>query len=405
MEAELLDSLMAAPYPNGPVPDALAKLKTEFVTTRWPARLWRLTGDRAAHRKAYLARLKDRYQSLGGLNKVAGTAYRSWDDVPDFRGLPYPHEKTRAHKVNGVQVVALSGVWRDYVLSIPPAEREMVSPEKAYQDFLQVKHGSLEAINTAYGWSYERLADIELPIPEADYHHYVSHRGDYAWKFATFNFSQVISFTATKGRALWNTLILVLLTVGATLIVNPLAAYALSRFQLRATQSILIFLLATMAFPPEVAMIPAFLLLRDLGFLNTFAALVLPGLANGFSIFLLKGFFDSLPTELYEAASLDGASEVRMFTTITLPLCKPILAVIALNAFIGAYGGFMWAFLVCQDESMWTLMVWLYQFQQTMRLYPYMIMAALVLASIPTLLVFLFCQKIILRGIIIPTMK
>jgi multiple sugar transport system permease protein len=199
--------------------------------------------------------------------------------------------------------------------------------------------------------------------------------------------------------------VLVGLTILTTLTVNPLAAYALSRFQLRATNQILIFLLATMAFPPAVSMIPAFLLLRDLHLLNTFFALVLPGAANGFSIFLLKGFFDSLPKELYEAASIDGASELNMFTTITLPLCKPILAVIALNAFIGAYGGFMWAFLSCQDERMWTLMVWLYQFQQMYSSQPYMVMAALALASLPTFLIFLTCQKIILRGIIIPSMK
>ena len=95
--------------------------------------------------------------------------------------------------------------------------------------------------------------------------------------------------------------------------VNPLAAYALSRYRLSYTPKVLIFMLATMAFPAEVAMIPNFLLIKQLGLLNTFAALILPGLASGYFIFLLKGFFDSLPAELYEAASIDGASELRMF--------------------------------------------------------------------------------------------
>ena len=120
-------------------------------------------------------------------------------------------------------------------------------------------------------------------------------------------------------------------------------------------------------------------MLRDLHLLNTFAALILPGVANGFSIFLLKGFFDSLPKELYEAASIDGAGEIRMFIRISLPLCKPILAVIALQAFIAAYGSFMWAFLVCQDPKMWTLMVWLYQYQITAT--GHEVMAALLLAA------------------------
>ena len=400
-----IQSLYAAPFPSGSMPAELAEAYDEFMRQRWPARLLRLTGDHTAHRREYVARLEERYVSLSGLNKVAQTDYKSWGDVPYFAGLPYPHETTSAHQVNDAPINALSGVWRDYVQSVPLDQREMVCPERSYQQFLLAKYKSLGAINAAYGWTYARVADVALPIPEFDYADFVANQSHYFWQFATFNFSRVIAFIATKGRALWNTLILVCLTIAATLTVNPLAAYALSRFQLRGTQQILIFLLATMAFPPEVAMIPAFLLLRDLGMLNTFAALILPRLANGFSIFLLKGFFDSLPKELYEAASIDGASELRMFTTITFPLCKPILAVIALQAFMAAYGGFMWAFLVCQDDSMWTLMVWLYQFQQKMRMFPFMTMAALVLASLPTLIVFLFCQKIILRGIIIPTMK
>ena len=100
---------------------------------------------------------------------------------------------------------------------------------------------------------------------------------------------------------------------------------------------------------------------------------------------------------------LDGAGEVRMFCTITMPLCKPVLAVIALKAFTLAYGTFMFAFLTCQDPKMWTLMVFLYQFQQTYSV-P-LVMASLVISAIPTLLVFIFCQNIILRGIVIPTFK
>jgi multiple sugar transport system permease protein len=209
----------------------------------------------------------------------------------------------------------------------------------------------------------------------------------------------------TKGRAIWVTVLLVSLTIAGALTVNPLAAYALSRGKQSTSAKILIFFLATMAFPAEVAMIPGFLLLRDLNLLNTFGALVLPGLANGYSIFLLKGFFDSVPRELYEAAEIDGAGELTKFWRITFPMSKPILAVIALSAFTMAYGGFMWAFLTCQDPQMWTIMVWLYDFQSRYSMEPGMCMAAFALASVPTLLVFLFCQKIIMRGIVIPTMK
>ncbi len=137
-----------------------------------------------------------------------------------------------------------------------------------------------------------------------------------------------------------------------------------------------------------------------------FAALILPGLANGYWIFLLKGFFDSLPRELYEAAAIDGAPEWQVLWRISVPLVKPILAVSMLNAFIAAYNGWEWAIIVCQDPKMWTIAVWTYQFSQTLTgSSPYIVMASFIVNSIPVLLVFLFCQKIILRGIILPQMK
>jgi hypothetical protein len=101
----------------------------------------------------------------------------------------------------------------------------------------------------------------------------------------------------------------------------------------------------------------------SISLLNTFWALVLPGMANGFSIFLLKGFFDSLPRELYEAADIDGANEWTKFWLITMNLSKPILAVMALGAFTAAYAEFLMALVIIPDPNMWTLMVWLYQMQ------------------------------------------
>ncbi len=219
------------------------------------------------------------------------------------------------------------------------------------------------------------------------------------------NYRLVGDYLFVRGRAFANTILLVLLSVLAALTVNPLAAYALSRFRLRQTESILLFLLATMAFPAAVTAIPGFLLIRDLGLLNTFAALVLPTVASGMSIFILKGFFDALPRELYEAAAIDGASEWTVFTRITLPMTTPILAVNALNSFIHAYASWEWAFLVCQKESHWTLAVWMYQMSQTFANQPWCVMAGFVLVSIPTALVFLLCQKIILRGIVLPSLK
>jgi multiple sugar transport system permease protein len=127
-------------------------------------------------------------------------------------------------------------------------------------------------------------------------------------------------------------------------------------------------------------------------------------MVNGYWIFLLKGYFDSLPRELYESAQIDGASEWTIFWQITMFLSKPILAVTALGAFTSAYSAFSFAFIVCQDQKMWTLTVWLYQLSQ-LNVHQAVIFAALVIAAIPTLLVFIFSQNIILRGIIVPSEK
>jgi len=223
------------------------------------------------------------------------------------------------------------------------------------------------------------------------------------WEFLKRNFMAVFSYIVLHGYAIWNTFVYCFTAVLCALIVNPLAAYALSRFNPPSTYKILLFLMVTMAFPPMVTQIPVFLLLRELNLLNTYGALVLPALANGYSIFLLKGFFDSLPQELYESAQIDGASEVRIFLQITMSLSKPILAVIGLQTFQAAYSNFMMALLYCQDENMWTIMPWLYQLQSNSC--QGVIFTSLIIAAIPTFLVFAFCQNIIMRGIVVPVEK
>lgn len=294
--------------------------------------------------------------------------------------------------------------WIEFMETAAPLDKiSFADPELMYQETLRSKYQHIEALNAAYGWSKKDFADITLPTPYVDIHAFQAERGRVFWRYLTGNYSMVLGMIAVHGRALYNTAIFVMLSILASLTVSPLAAYALSRYRLKHTNAILLFLLATMAFPAEVSMIPSFLLLKDLGMLNTFAALILPTLANGYGIFMLKGFFDSLPAEVFEAAIIDGASELQIFYRMALPLTKPILAIGVLNAFGSAYGAFMFAFLTCQDPNMWTIMVFLYEFRQ---MYPnYLVMASLVVSAIPTLLVFLGCQNVILRGIVVPSFK
>jgi multiple sugar transport system permease protein len=239
-----------------------------------------------------------------------------------------------------------------------------------------------------------------MPISAAEKQIVTAKASEIKREFAGRNFRYVLDYILINGRAVLNTIIFCGLAILTQLVVNPLAAYALSRYPIKASGKILLFLLATMAFPAEVAMIPSFLLLKDLHLLNTFAALVLPGMASGYMIFLLNGFFDSLPTELFEAGQLDGAPETTLLARIAIPLTKPVLGYLALMAFMASYSTFMFAFLVAQDQKMWTLMVWVYQLQTTAP--KAVVMAALALAALPTLMVFLFAQRVIMKGIVIP---
>lgn len=247
---------------------------------------------------------------------------------------------------------------------------------------------------------WAKLDSGPIPIESFERSFLAANQSGVKQEFASRNYRYVLNYVALNGRALVNTVIFCGLAILTQLIVNPLAAYALSRYPIKASFKILLFLLATMAFPAEVAMIPSFLLLKDMGLLNTFAALVLPTAASGYMIFLLKGFFDSLPIELFEAGQLDGAKESTMLAKIALPLSKPVLGYLALTAFMGAYGAFLYAFVVCQDQRVWTLMVFIYQLQTVAPRAT--VMAALTLAAIPTIVVFLMAQRVIMRGIVLP---
>lgn len=326
--------------------------------------------------------------------------------------------------------------WLEFKAQLPAEFRLPIRRERLFQEFLRSQHQNNlaavppELIGDAKAFEEIRLpsahpilAEFEERMPEAlrrdgverrwaevgtgplpiaalETAHVQKNRGELRREFTTRNYRYILDYILINGRAVWVTLAFCLFMIAGQLIVNPLAAYALSRHPIKASGKILVFLLATMAFPAEVAMIPSFLLLKDLGLLNTFAALVLPALASGYMIFLLKGFFDSLPQELFEAGQIDGARESTMMLRIALPLSKPVLGYLALLAFMAAYGSFLYAFLVAQDQRMWTLMVWIYQLQLVAP--RSVMMAALTLAALPTLLVFLFAQRVIMRGIVLP---
>ncbi|MBW6513537.1 MAG: beta-galactosidase [Candidatus Syntrophosphaera sp.] len=347
----------------------------------------------------YLEFLRPRFGGAGSgldlnkLNNFLGTNYDSEQDI--FPNPSRPVDRDQAD------------LWSEFVHQAAREQHLRLKPDEAatqaWRKYLGSKYPGPGALSQAWKLFPASFEQVSLPVWQIEHFLFQKNKASIRREFLTRNYAMVLDQMFNDARSLRNTGIYTLLSILLAVTVNPLAAYALSRFKPRFSYQLIMLFMLTMAFPAMVMGIPNFLMLRRLSLLNTFWALVLPAAADGYFIFLLKGFFDSLPRELYESASLDGAGEFRMFWQFTLRLSQPILAVIALGAFNAAYRNFLFAFIVCQDQSMWTLMVHIYELMQ--RASNSVGYAALVIAAIPTLAVFVFFQNIIIRGIVVPTEK
>ncbi len=299
----------------------------------------------------------------------------------------------------------LGGLIYEFIRSSPPENIIVAGADFEYSSFLESKYRDIAALNKEYCSEFRSFRELSIPYPIVEKSDFMPVRKELKRKFLEANFIIAGDFIGVRGNSLWNTIIFICAAIFTGLTVNPLCAYALSRFKMSYSHNILLFCLATMAFPTQVTDIPNFLLLKEMNLLNTYWALILPGVANGYSIFILKGFFDSLPQELYEAGTIDGATEWQMFYMVAMPLSKPVLAVTALGIFTTAYSAWFFAIIICQNPKMWTIAVFLYQFRETYLYAPQIATAAQVLASIPILIIFIFAQRIIIKGIVVPQMK
>ena len=338
----------------------------------------------------YQTYLREYYnEGIEHLNLVWETEYKDYSEILLPRGALIPG--------------AIRRDYNDFLRTIPPEHWRLTGPEYAWWKWLEKAYGNEAAVSKAHGREYRDWKAVWLPVADLEMLHTLENKWSLRWTYASRNFINVLNAIFVEGRVFVNTLIYCSLAVLFAILINPLAAYALSRFQLPGTYKILLIMMAVMAFPPMVTTIPVFLMMQNLNLTNTFAGLLLPTIANGYLIYLLKGFFDSLPRELYEAAQIEGASEFRMFSSISMALSKPILAVVALSAFNAAYTTFLFALIIAPEEDMWLLSVWLYQYRETVSTGG--VFASVLVASIPPILVFLFAQNVILRGIVVPVEK
>lgn len=201
-------------------------------------------------------------------------------------------------------------------------------------------------------------------------------------------------------RYLGNTLLISAISMAGTIISCPLVAYSLSKIKWAGAKPLLILVLATMMLPPQVTMIPVFLIWNDLGLVDSYLPLVVPTfLGVPFFIFLIRQFLLSVPDELIEAARIDGASELRTYATIVLPIARPAIVTAAMFQFIWAWVDFLNPLIYLNDPDKYTLSIGIYAFfgQNTADWGP--LMAACVLFALPALALFLIGQRFLIGGI------
>ncbi|MEU1483020.1 carbohydrate ABC transporter permease [Streptomyces sp. NPDC005752] len=198
---------------------------------------------------------------------------------------------------------------------------------------------------------------------------------------------------------LMNSAYISLMTTLLTVVTCAMAAYGFTRTDFRGRRPLYALVLAGIMVPPQVLIAPLFREMVQLGLVDTYWGVILPQVAVPAMVFILVKFFEGVPRELEEAAFVDGAGRWRVFWTIVVPLSRPVLAAVAIFTFISTWNNFLWPFLVTTDPGGMTLPVGLVSVQSTFGVRYAQIMASLVIAGMPLLIVFAFFQRQIVRGI------
>jgi multiple sugar transport system permease protein len=206
-------------------------------------------------------------------------------------------------------------------------------------------------------------------------------------------------------RYLLNSTLLAGAVTAISLLINSMAGYAFAKFRFRGRDRLFRGLLAALVIPGQVAMLPLFLLLKQFGLINTYGGVIVPGMASIFGIFLIRQYLLAIPDSLLDAARMDGAGEFRIYWSLVLPLCRPILITLAIFTFMGTWNDFMWPLIVLTDSSMYTLPVALANLLGEHVQDTELMMAGSVLTVLPVMLLFVALQKYYIAGIMLGGMK
>jgi len=200
-------------------------------------------------------------------------------------------------------------------------------------------------------------------------------------------------------RYFGNTLFVAVAATLISLVTSSLAAFAFACINFKGKEALFSLVLSVMMIPAATTLIPNFLIIRTLGWYDKFYALIIPFAASVFGIFLLRQYFMSMPKELWEAAQIDGASRLRYFRSIALPLAKPAIVTIAINSFLGSWTSFLWPTVMTQSQNKQLIEVALNSFLGEKGQQWSQLAAASVFTTIPIVILFFFVQRQFIEGI------
>lgn len=201
------------------------------------------------------------------------------------------------------------------------------------------------------------------------------------------------------GQVIVNSLIIAVVGTILQLVTSAMAAYVFSRMPFPGRGAVFVLYLATMMIPFQVLIVPLFAEMKALGLINTYLGAILPTVASAFGVFLLRQAMNTVPYDLDQAATLDGAGHFRIFTRIVLPLVRPALATLAVFAFLNTWNSFLWPLIILRDPLMQTLPVALSSLQGQYSTQWDVLMAGSVISIIPMFALYVFAQKYIVQGV------
>ncbi|MEK3889734.1 carbohydrate ABC transporter permease [Bacillus sp. FSL K6-3431] len=208
------------------------------------------------------------------------------------------------------------------------------------------------------------------------------------------------------GQAYWNSFYITVLVVGIQILTASMAAYAFAKIRFPGSNFLFVFFLATMMIPKQVTMIPTFMIMEKINWLDTHLPLIIPGaLFNAFAVFLLRQFVMGIPKDLEEAAVIDGANPLRIYWHVILPLIRPAMAAVGIFIFMGTWNNFLEPLIYLSTPELFTVPLLLNYFKGLYVTDWALMMAGSVISVIPVLIIYIFAQKHIIEGVALTGMK